>query len=114
MVSSYTVPPPDSSVELRADLLLAQNIRALLAARREDDSALAAFCGHRPAWLSKILSGERGCKIRDLGRIADFFGLEVHQLFLHGINPLFERRKRQRRSGQDRRSNEERRRVVVR
>lgn len=93
---------------LKADVLLIQNIRALLAGRGEDDSALALYCGHRPAWLSKILSGERGIKLSDLDKVADFFGLAVAQLFQHGIAPLTERRRAQRRSGTDRRAGDRR------
>ncbi len=95
--------------ELRADILLARNIRSLLDKRNIDDSALAAWCGHRPAWLSKILSGERGMQIKDLGRVADFFGLSVFELFCYGIDPLLERRKGGRRSGNDRRGARDRR-----
>jgi hypothetical protein len=95
--------------ELRADILLARNIRSLLDKRNIDDSALAAWCGHRPAWLSKILSGERGMQIKDLGRVADFFGLSVFELFCYGIDPLLERRKGDRRSGTDRRGGRDRR-----
>jgi transcriptional regulator with XRE-family HTH domain len=88
---------------LKANYLLVENIRALLAARGEDDKALAMWCGHKPAWLSKIMSGERGIKLPDLDRVADFFGLTVAQLFQHGISPLTERRRAERRSGKDRR-----------
>lgn len=95
--------------ELRADVLLARNIRALLIARNVDDSALAAWCGHRPAWLSKILSGERGMQLKDLGRVADFFGLAVYELFQYGIDQSLERRRRCRRAGEDRRKAEDRR-----
>jgi hypothetical protein len=95
--------------ELRADLVLAQNIRALLDARHEDDQALATWCGHRGAWLSKALSGERGIRVKDLGKIADFFGLTVSELFQHGISHVTERRRGERRSAIDRRTGEERR-----
>lgn len=94
---------------LKANYLLVQNVRALLAARGEDAKALALWAGHRPAWLSKILSGDRGVKLSDLDKIADFFGLTVAQLFQHGISSLTERRKGERRSGQDRRTGKDRR-----
>lgn len=94
---------------LKASYLLVQNIRSLLIARGEDDKALAMWAGHRPAWISKILSSERGIKLKDLDKIADFFGLTVAQLFQHGISPLTERRKKARRSGQDRRTGIDRR-----
>lgn len=88
---------------LRADLLLVQNIRALLDGRREDDKSLAIWCGHSSAWLSKIMSGERRMPIQELGKVADFFGLTVSDLFQHGISPLSERRR-----GRDRRLGERR------
>lgn len=88
---------------LKANVLLIQNIRALLAGRGVDDRALALYCGHKPAWLSKILSGERGIQLSDLDKVADFFGLTVSQLLCHGISPLTERRRVNRRSGDDRR-----------
>lgn len=93
---------------LRANYLLVENIRALLAARGTDDKALAMWCGHKPAWLSKILSGERGIKLPDLDKVADFFGLTVAQLFHHGISGLTERRHTQRRNGGERRTAERR------
>jgi hypothetical protein len=95
--------------ELRADVLLAENIRTLLSVRGIDARSLAVWCGHRGAWISKILSGERGVPVRELGKIADFFGLTVAQLFQHGISPLTERRVTERRAGQERRSGQDRR-----
>jgi hypothetical protein len=90
--------------DYRSDVLLVMNVRALLAARRMDATALAHWCGHKPPWISKILSLERGVQVKDLGRIADFFGLDVCDLFQRGITPLTERRRAQRRSGGERRS----------
>lgn len=94
---------------LKASYLLVQNIRSLLAARGEDAKALALWAGHRPAWLSKILSGDRGIKLSDLDKIADFFGLTVAQMFQHGISALTERRRGDRRGGKDRRTGQDRR-----
>jgi hypothetical protein len=98
--------------ELRADHLLVENIRTLLAGRGLDDSALAIWCGHKPAWISKILSLERGMPVRELGKVADFFGLTVMQLFSPGISPLTERRKSERRVLKDRRAVGDRRQAV--
>lgn len=98
-----------SRTGLKAGYLLVQNINSLLAARGEDAKALAMWAGHKPAWISKILSGDRGIKLSDLDKIADFFGLTVAQLFQHGISTLTERRKGERRSGQDRRGGTDRR-----
>jgi len=93
-----------SKRELRPDVLLAENIRALLAARGIDAHALATWCGHKPAWISKILAGDRGVPVRELGKIADFFGLTLSQLFQHGISALTERRRGVRRKGVERRT----------
>jgi transcriptional regulator with XRE-family HTH domain len=93
--------------------LLVQNIRALLTARGVDDKALAMFCGHKPAWLSKIMSGERGINLNDLDKVADCFGLTVAQLLSPGVSPLTERRRRARRSGIDRRVKDRRTRSPV-
>ena len=84
---------------LKASRLLVENIRALLTRRGIDDKALAMWCGHKPAWLSKIMSGERGMGLSDMDKVADFFGLTVSQLLCHGIAPLTERRRADRRSG---------------
>lgn len=93
----------------KATYLLVQNIQSLLAGRGESAKSLAQWAHHRPAWLSKILAGERGIKLSDLDKIADFFGLTVAQLFQHGISPLTERRKSERRKTVDRRSGHDRR-----
>lgn len=82
---------------LKPEQLLAENIRALLTARQMDQSALAVWCGHKTPWISKILAGDRGCRIKELGKIADFFGLTVAELFQPGLTSSTERRVRQRR-----------------
>lgn len=94
---------------IKINLLMIENVRALLAARGVDDKALAMYVGHKPAWLSKIMSGERGISLPDLDRVADFFGLTVAQLLSPGISPMTERRVRHRRSGDDRRTGDRRR-----
>lgn len=96
---------------MKATFLLRQNIRALLRARGQKDSDLAQWCKKSRAWISKILAEDRDDRtkvrelnVRDLDRIADFFGLATYQLFQPGISPLTERR-----SGHDRRSGRDRR-----
>ena len=93
---------------LKASHLLVQNIRALLVARGVDDKALAMWCGHKPAWLSKIMSGERFMAFKDMDKVADFFGLTAAQLLQHGISALTERRRLERRRDKDRRAKERR------
>jgi transcriptional regulator with XRE-family HTH domain len=87
---------------VRPELLLVENIRTLLYQRRVKAKDLARFCGHEPAWLTKILKGDRGVAVEDLPCIAEFFGLQTHELFQHGIGS--ERRRHQRRSSTDRRA----------
>lgn len=94
---------------LKAEYLLIQNIKALLHDRNVDAAALAFAIGHSQAWISKILSGDRRMKLKDIEATADFFGLTVSQLLCHGISPFTERRKRDRRSGDDRRGGMDRR-----
>ncbi len=91
-------------VLMRADLVLRENIRALLDRSGETADALSSWCHHKSPWMSKILSGERNVVILDLGKIADFFGVEVAHLFLPGASSLTERR-----SGDDRRGTQDRR-----
>jgi len=98
---------------LRADVLLIQNIQTLLAARREDGKSLAIWCGHSGAWLSKILSGERRMPIQDLGKVADFFGVTVSDLFQYGMGPHAERRHHGERRSSERRSGMDRRQHVI-
>lgn len=89
---------------MKARLLLARNIHAVLVARGENQTALAAWCRKKPSWINKILAGKRPLHIDDFDRVADFLGLSVYQLFQPGISALTERRKSaERRAGSDRR-----------
>lgn len=95
---------------MKATYILKRNIESLLTARGLKQHDLAVWCRRSDAWISKILSdtsnprNDRGVPLRDLDRIADFFGLAAYQLFQPGISPLTERRKgADRRSGRDRR-----------
>lgn len=94
---------------VQADVLLVRNIKALLQARGLHQNELAHWCGHRPSWINKILSEIRGMPVRDLGKVADFFGLMPGQLFDLDISGAYERRRRNRRIGADRRSGADRR-----
>lgn len=87
-----------------ARFLFRQNVRALLIARNENAASLAAWCSHDKSWASKVLAGDREPQLKDLDRIADFFGIDTYMLFQPGVEPLLERRKAERRSGKDRRS----------
>lgn len=97
----------------RADILLAENLRTLISRRRVDAKDVALVCGHGPAWISKILNGDRGMRVKDVGEVASFFGLTAADLFSPGISPLTERRRRTRRTLADRRVAADRRRGAV-
>lgn len=89
---------------MKAQLLLRENIKALLSARKEDASALASWLRHDKSWINKILNGHREMQIEDFDRVADFFGIATYQLFQPGISRFTERRSgKERRSGADRR-----------
>lgn len=109
LLLAKTVAIPEQQRLMKARFLLVENVKALLVARQEDQQALARWAGHSPPWLSKILNGDRGMSLKDVDKIADFFGLAVSDLFLPGISALTERRRGQRRGGRERRSGLERR-----
>ena len=89
---------------MKAQLLLRENIKALLQARKEDASALASWLQHDKSWINKILNGHRDMQIEDYDRVADFFGIATYQLFQPGISRYTERRSgKERRAGRDRR-----------
>lgn len=88
---------------MRADRVLAENIAYLLRVRHQTQKSLATYCRHSEKWLSQILATERQLRTVDFDRVADFFGIATYQLLQPGISPLGERRKKERRSGQERR-----------
>lgn len=94
----------DRRTDLKSLYILRENIRSLLAARKEEQKALAEWCGHDKSWMNKFLNEGRGIRVGDFDRIASFFGIETYQLFQPGISRLTERR-----SGADRRTQKERR-----
>lgn len=80
------------------------NVSGLLHDRHASQKDLADWCRHSENWISKIIKGEREAQMKDLDRIADFFGLATYQLFQPGVTGASERRR-----GTDRRSGKERR-----
>ncbi len=90
-------------MHVRADRLLVENILGLLHRRGYRQKALSRWCGKTETWLSQILAMKRRVLIDDLDRIADFFGYTTYQLFQPGIASATDRRRGERRSGQDRR-----------
>lgn len=94
---------------MRTELLLNENVRELLRRRGLSQRDLADWMGHHETWLSKILKEERGLKLKEVDRMADFFGMKAYQLLAPGIGPRTERRRGDRRSGRERRSEDDRR-----
>lgn len=90
---------------MRANQLLKFNIDTLLRVRGQSRKDLAQWCHKSESWISKIYKEtRRGFSLRDLDRIAEFFGIATYQLFQPGISRLTERR-----SHLERRSEKERR-----
>jgi len=100
---------------LRANLLLKQNIDAILKRRGKTRRELAQFTlrtvdKRADSWISHIFGAKgyhtREIPLRYLDRIADFFGLDAYRLFQPGIADVTERRAdKDRRVGPDRRIN---------
>jgi transcriptional regulator with XRE-family HTH domain len=96
-LGSYATP-------MTARRLFAENLAALLKARGMKQKDLAQWCHHSEVWISSILAGKRDVQLKDLDRIADFFGYSPYQLFQPGIARSSERRVGERRTGRDRRN----------
>lgn len=89
---------------MKARVLLAKNIQAILNARKESQTDLANWCYKKPAWINKILNGTRPLHINDFDRVAEFLGCSVYHLFQPGVSAISERRHAgDRRSGRERR-----------
>lgn len=101
--------------DLRALYIIRTNIGGLLAQRKQSQVDLASWLHRDKSWINKFLNGTREIQLKDLDRIADFFGLATYQLFQPGVVPGTERRAgRERRSGHDRRvSNAQRQMIAV-
>lgn len=78
---------------MKARLLLARNLHAILTARGQNQTDLAQWCHKKSSWINKILAGTRPLHIDDFDRVADFCGLNVYQLFSPGVSHLTERRR---------------------
>lgn len=83
---------------------LRANIAELMYVQGVSQTALALQLSRSKSWINKFLNGTREVQLKDLDRLADFFGLSVFELFLPGISKVTDRRK-----GADRRSGKERR-----
>lgn len=95
---------------MKALALLKHNIDAILKERRQTRRDLAQYVRQSfdnkkiDPWISHIFTdADAEFQMKYLDRIADFFGVTVYQLFQPGVSHLTERRKRERRSGTERR-----------
>jgi hypothetical protein len=99
---------------MKANTLLKHNIDTILRARGQSRKDLAFWCRRSESWISKIFRSERReLPIRYLDRIADFFGIAPYQLLQPGISAVTERRRRERRTGRDRRLGHKQRELVL-
>ena len=100
----YSGGPVMTQLAPKALQMLKRNTQALLHERKEDQVSLAEWCGHSKSWINKFLNEDDAeIQLKDLDRMADFFGVSPYQLFQPGISRVTERRKTDRRSGKERR-----------
>src|SRR3990167_10655822 len=89
---------------MRANALIKANIDALLRARGLTRKDLAQWCRRSESWISKIMSEDRReFPMKYWDRIGDFLGIAAYQLLQPGLGGVGERRKGERRAGNDRR-----------
>lgn len=100
---------------MRAQNILAENIRSLLVAQHKTQVDLArAFAPARTkSWINKILNGHRSLQIEDFDVVADFFHLNSYHLLQPGVSSTTERRAGQRRMRQDRRHSDSERELLM-
>jgi transcriptional regulator with XRE-family HTH domain len=94
--------------------ILRRRVDALLHHSGKTRKELAIYMGKQPSWSTSFLLGHHGVTLKDLDRLARFFGLSVPALFELDGYRFRDRRHGQRRSGiKDRRSGTERRNVAT-
>jgi hypothetical protein len=97
------------------DTVARMNIAAVLEARHMKPAELARLLRKSHSWLSRVLNPplkvaeRRSLRLADVERIARILGLLPHELLAPGIHPYTERRHQERRrlnrrSGEDRRT----------
>lgn len=92
-----------------AQEILRRRVAALLQFSGRTRKDFAIYIGKSPSWSTEFFQGRHGATLKDLDRIARFFGVSVPQLFEIDGHRFRERRVTQRRSGRQRRSGIERR-----
>lgn len=95
---------------VRADEILRRRVDALLQHAERTRKDLAIYLGKQPSWTTEFLQGRHGVTLKDLDRLARFFGLAVPQLFEIDGHRFRDRRRFDRRVRiQDRRCSPDRR-----
>lgn len=90
--------------------ILRRRVDALLHHSGQTRKELALYMGKEPSWTTDFLLGHNGIRLKDLDRLARFFGLSVAALFELDGYRFRDRRRHNRRSGiADRRKGEDRR-----
>lgn len=89
--------------------ILRRRVDALLQHSGQTRKALALYMGKQPSWATEFLQGHHSVTIKDLDRLARFFGISVPALFEFDGHRFRERRRSQRRGVGERRSGKERR-----
>lgn len=88
--------------------ILRRRVDALLAHTERTRRDLAIYLDKQPSWTTEFLNGRHGVTLKDLDRLARFFGLSVPQLFeLDGFR-FRDRRRGERRTSSERRHRERR------
>jgi transcriptional regulator with XRE-family HTH domain len=92
-----------------AEEILRRRVAALLEHSGQTRKDLAIYLGHQPSWATEFFQGRHGVALKDLDRLARFFGLSVPQLFELDGYRFRDRRRGQRRCLKERRSGNDRR-----
>ena len=93
-----------------SDELLRRRVQALLSHSGHSAKELALYMGKQPSWTTDFMHGRHSVTVKDLDRLARFFGLSVPALFEMDGYRFRDRRRDHRRIGMpDRRSGKDRR-----
>lgn len=88
--------------------VLRRRVNALLEHSGRTRKDFAIYLGKQPSWSTEFFQGRHGATLKDLDRMARFFGVSVPQLFEIDGHRFRERRRGERRSLDRRRSAERR------
>ena len=89
--------------------ILRRRVSALLEFSGRTRKDFAIYLGKHPSWATEFFQGRHGVTLKDLDRVARFFGVSVPQLFELDGHRFRDRRRSERRAGRDRRTSGERR-----